>query len=311
MTLHHNCIGVDISADTLDLFCPRYARHWQIANTPAAIAVLIAQHSDVFFVFEATSGCDRELRRQLDAGRIAFARVNPRRAREFARAAGFLAKTDRVDARMLAEMGCRLALTPTVEPSAARQQLAELVRRRDQLVEEIVREKNRLGQARSPLVRADIQSLVRVLDGRKDKLEAAIRTAIAADAELAQAEARLREIPGVGPAIAATLIAELPELGARDRRAIAALAGLAPLANDSGRHRGKRKVWGGRRKVRRALFIAAMHASRRVPQWASLRRRMLAAGKAKKAVLIAIARHMLVAINAMFRHGTRYRPLAA
>jgi transposase len=311
MTLHPNALGVDICKQHLDVFCPRCQRAQRIANAPAAIATLIAQHQDAFFVFEATSGCDETLRGLLAQAKVPFARINPRRAREFARAAGVLAKTDRVDARVLAELGQRLELAPTLEPSMERQALSELVARREQLVQEIVREKNRLQQARSRTVRCDIESHIRLLERRRDKIQNAILELMRDSGELAPTAAKLRTIPGVGPIVAATLIAELPELGVRDRRAIAALAGLAPLANDSGRYKGKRRIWGGRRKVRRALFIAALQASRRCPHWASLRQRMHAAGKAAKTILIAIARKLLVAINAMLRDNTTFNPLQA
>jgi len=309
MTLHPNALGVDICMQHLDVFCPRSQRAQRLPNTSAAIEDLIARYQDAFFVFEATSGCDDTLRHLLTRAKVPFARVNPRRAREFARAAGFLAKTDRVDARVLAELGRRLELAPTVEPSAERRALSELVARRDQLVEEIVREGNRLRQARSRTVRCDIQSHIRLLQGRRDKIERAILELVRDSSELAEDAARLRAIPGVGLVVAATLLAELPELGSRDRRAIAALAGLAPLANDSGRTKGKRRIWGGRRKVRRVLFIAAMHASRRCPHWAQQRQRMHAAGKATKTILVAIARKLLVASNAMLRDGTTFNPL--
>lgn len=311
MTLHPNALGVDICKQHLDVFCPRSQCARRIANAPAAIADLIAQYKDAFFVFEATSGCDETLRQQLTRAKLPFARVNPRRAREFARAAGVLAKTDRVDARVLAELGLRLQLAPTVEPSAERRALSELVARREQLVEEIVRERNRLRQARSHTVRGDIESHVRLLQRRRDKIDRAILELVRDSAELAETAARLRAVPGVGPVIAATLLAELPELGQRDRRAIAALAGLAPLANDSGRYQGKRRIWGGRRKVRRVLFIAAMHASRHCPHWVSLRQHMQAAGKATKTILIAIARKLLVAINAMLRDGKPFNLVKA
>jgi transposase len=311
MTLHPNALGVDISLEFLDVFCPRSRCSQRVANAPAAIGDLIAQYKDAFFVFEATSGCDETLRHLLTRAKVPFARVNPRRAREFAKAAGVLAKTDRVDARVLAELGLRLELAPTLEPSAERRALSELVARRDQLVEEIVRERNRLRQARSRTVRSDIESHIRLLQGRCDKIERAILELVRDSRELAQCAVKLRAIPGVGPIVAATLLAELPELGLRNRRAIAALAGLAPLANDSGRYKGKRRIWGGRRKVRRVLFIAAMHASRHCPHWARLRHRMQAAGKATKTILIAIARKLLVAMNAMLRDGTTFNPLNA
>ena len=311
MTLHPNALGVDISKEHLDVFCPRSQRAQRLPNTLAAIEDLVARYKDAFFVFEATSGCDDTLRHLLTRANVPFARVNPRRAREFAKAAGILAKTDRVDARVLAEFGRRLELTPTVEPSAQRRELSELVARRDQIVQETVRERNRLCQARSRIVRGDIQSHIRLLQARRDKIERAILELVRDSPELARCAAKLRAIPGVGPVVAATLLAELPELGARDRRTIAALAGLAPLANDSGRYNGKRRIWGGRRKVRRVLFIAAMHASRRCPHWARLRQRMHTAGKATKTILIAIARKILVAINAMLRDDTTFDPYKA
>lgn len=308
MTLRQNILGVDISLDALDVHDARRGSDRRIPNTPDAIRTLIAENSDAFFVFEATSGCDHDLRSQLTAARVPFARVNPRQAREFARASGILAKTDRVDARALAEMGRCLPLQETVGPDAARQRLGELVARRDQIVGDIAREHNRLSAARDPIVKADVASHIRVLEGRRDKFDAAIARHIADHSDLAAAERQLRTVPGVGPIVAATLIAELPELGHRDRRAIAALAGLAPLANDSGRRHGARRIWGGRRKVRRALFIAGLHAKRWCPHYRDVAARMAAQGKAKKTIVIAIARRLLVALNAMLRDGTAFAP---
>lgn len=314
MTLHQNAYGVDLSYDNLDVYSSRSKRFRRIANTPEAIrqfvAELEAETTQPFVVFEATSGCDYDLRRQLTEAGMTFHRANPRQAREFARGCGLLAKTDKVDARMLAEMGRRLDLRATREPSQDRQDLSALLTRRDQLVEEILREKNRLAVARHRLVRADIASHIRLLEGRKEKFDAAIEAHVRRSPELAHDAQKLQQVPGVGPLVSATLLAELPELGQRDRRAIAALAGLAPLASDSGRHRGKRCIWGGRRKARRVLFIAAIHASRRCPHWAQVRARMLAAGKAKKTVLIAIARKLLVALNAMLRDSSTFNPSA-
>ena len=314
MTLHQNAFGVDLSYDWLDVQSRRRNTYRRIPNTPEAIAAfvteLLAEPITPFVVFEATSGCDHELRQQLNAAGILFHRINPRQAREFARGTGKYAKTDKVDARVLAEIAYRLDLAPTVEPSQVRKDLSELVTRRDQLVEEIVREKNRLTQAKHAGVRKDIASHIRLLEDRKDKFEAAITEHVRASSELRDDAERLQQVPGIGAVVSATLLAELPELGHRDRRAIASLAGLAPLASDSGRHRGARRIWGGRRKARRALFIAALHASRRCRHWAALRARMLAGGKPKKVVLITIARHILVALNAMLRDRTDFRPPA-
>ena len=312
MTLHQNPYGVDLCHERLDIASRQQNRVWATANTPEAIAAFVAalqaEPIPPFVVFEATSGCDYELRRQLTAAGIAFHRVNPRQARDFARGTAKLAKTDKVDAKVLAEMAGRLDLVPTIEPSQVRKDLSELVARRDQLVEEIVREKNRLSQAQNPHVRRDIASHIRLLESRREKFEATISEHVRTSSELAEDAERLQQVPGIGPLVSATLLAELPELGHRDRRAIASLAGLAPLACDSGRYRGKRRIWGGRRKARRALFIAAMHASRRCRHWAAMRARMLAAGKPKKVVLVTIARHILVALNAMLRDRTDFKP---
>jgi len=302
MTLHPNALGVDIAKAHLDIYCPRSARHWRIENTPAAIAGLLADTADTFMVFEATSGCDHYLTEALSRSGQDYKRVNPRQAREFARAMGVLAKTDKVDARMLAEMGLRLDLDPTPPRPAIVGELHEWVRRRDQLVEEIGREKNRLSQVRNRAVRVEISSHIKLLERRKLKCEVAIKTTIARDERLTEADRRLQGVPGIGPVVAATLLAELPELGTLDRRQIASLAGLAPLARDSGIWRGKRSVWGGRRKVRRALYIAAFAASRSCA-WARAQREALRAnGKAHKTALTAIARKLLVRLNAMFRH---------
>ena len=280
MTLHQKYIGVDICKQFLDVYCSQSMRHWRIANTDREIAELVHSNQQALFIFEATSGCDGVLRTRLDQNRTPFARVNPRRAREFARAAGVFAKTDRIDARVLAEMGRCLELTPTREPSKERQCLSELVQRRDQIVEEIVRERNRLHQASLTTVRQDIQSHIRLLQRRQHKLDQAIADLIGESAELAELNVLLQSIPGVGPVIAATLLAELPELGHRDRRAIACLAGVAPRANDSGRSQGKRRIWGGRSKARRVLFIAALQASRFCSHWRHVRRQI---GNARKA----------------------------
>lgn len=311
MTLHPNVLGVDIAKAHLDVFDRRGGTHLRIANTRPAIANLLAgTPADTLVVFEATSGCDGLLRNMLGPGGHRFARVNPRHAREFARAIGVLAKTDKVDAKVLAEMGHRLDLMPSEELAPVRQELAALVQRREQLVEETVREKNRLGQTTHPAVRRDIASHIRLLEGRTTRMTDAIEALIAQDEGLNRDRKRLESMPGVGPVVAATLLAELPELGRRDRRAIAALAGVAPLANDSGRRQAPRRIWGGRRKVRRMLFIAALSAARWCPRFRAMRQRLAAAGKAKKVIHIAIARKLLITLNAMLRDGLAYQPNA-
>jgi transposase len=307
MTVHQDYLGVDISKDHLDVYSLARRKAWRIDNRAAAIAKLARKlPGDGFVVFEATSVYDRALRKALSQTGCPFARINPRRAREFARATGRLAKTDRVDAAMLAHLGATLKPKPTQETSAERQRLAQLLQRRNQLVEMRKQEMTRLKQADAPDLRRDIASLIPLLGRRIAKFEDAIKTLIRASAELAQLDKRLRSAPGVGPVTAATLIAEMPELGQRDRRAIAALAGLAPLANDSGKRKGHRKIWGGRSRVRRILYLAALSARRSV-HFTPFHQRLRDQGKQPKTALIAVARKLLVTLNAMVRDDKNFQ----
>jgi transposase len=242
----------------------------------------------------------------LEAAGSAYARVNPRQAREFARATGRLAKTDRVDARVLAEMGKALNLAPTPPVDPARRRLAELAARRDDLVRAITAETNRLQQAADAFVKRDIKGHLAGLRRRKVLLEAEIAGHTQRHDALATLDRRIRTAPGFGPTLAAAILAFLPELGTRDRRAFAALGGLAPQACDSGHRRGKRQVWGGRAEVRRALYLAAFVASRHDPQLKAFRQRLIDAGKPLKLVLIALARKLLTILNAMIRDQRDY-----
>jgi transposase len=244
----------------------------------------------------------------LEAAGVAYARVNPRQAREFARATGRLAKTDAVDARVLAEMGRSLGLRLTAPLDPPRRRLAELVARREDIVRAAAAEANRLPQVREAFVKRDIRDHLASLKRRRLVLEKEIAAQTRASEALARLDARLRTASGVGPVIAATLIACLPELGDLDRRAIASLSGLAPHAHDSGHRKGKRKVWGGRAEVRRALYLAAFVASRRDPELKAFRKRLIAAGKPLKVALIAVARKLLTILNAMIREGHDYEP---
>ena len=257
-------LGCDLARGWIDLhrLPDNIAR--RIANTPEDIARAVADlPGDALVVFEATSGCDGPLIAALSSRGIAFARVNPRQAREFARAIGVLAKTDRVDARVLAQMGARLELKPTAPRSSARTRLADFLRRRKQLVEMRKAEKTRRHDAGGAGIRAEINRMIAILDRRIDKLDRAIAVLIDSDPVLARQARLLRAVPGVGPTVLAVLLGELPELGHIDRRRIASLAGLAPHARESGTWRGSRRIWGGRRRVREALYIAALSASRR------------------------------------------------
>jgi len=302
-------LAIDISKDHLDLDARPASWRRRLANDPAGIARIVARarQMQAFVIFEATSVYDRPLMAALEAAGVPFHRANPRKAREFARAAGFLAKTDRVDATMLAEYAACLAPAAHVPVAASRQALRALVDRRAQLVEMRKQEQTRLKQSDDAEIRAEMAAAVTEIGGRIAAYDARIKALLKADAELDQAARLLATSPGIATLTAATLLAHMPELGATSARTIAALAGLAPLARDSGRWRGQRRIWGGRRPVRRLLFLAARHAAR-APRFLAFAARLQAAGKARKAILIAVARKLLVALNAMLKTAQPFAP---
>lgn len=302
-------IGVDVAKGWLDIHHPRNGAR-RIDNAPAALRSFTAAcaKEGAWVVFEASGGYDHLLRAALETATVRFSRVNPRQARDFARAMGVIGKTDQVDARMLSELGARLRPAPTEPLAAARRALQAQATRRRQLVDLRKQEATRLQQTADAESRADIRSLVAVLDRRIAKADQRMASIIAADPELAGIDRRLKTVPGVGPVVAATLMAELPELGRLDRRRIAALAGLAPIARDSGKRNGRRTIGGGRPIVRTMLYIAALHASRRCPVFMAFRSRLATAGKPTKAAITATARKLLSVLNAMLATHADYRP---
>ena len=305
----HLVAGCDLCRDWIDIHLLPENTFERIANTPQAIdGWLDGRPEQTLVVFEATSGCDGVLMARLAKRRWAFSRVNPRQAREFARALGCLAKTDRVDAHVLAQMGARMPLQITTVRDRARVKLAHFVRRRRQLVEMRKAEKVRRAHAGHRDLERDIDSLIAVMDRRIAKLDDAIAALITGSTALAGPARLLAGVPGIGPVVLATILADLPELGTLDRRRIASLAGLAPHARESGTFKGRRHIWGGRRRVREALYIAALTGCRFIPQLKALRERMRQNGKPPKTILIAAARQLLVIINAMIKNNQPIRP---
>lgn len=307
MTLPQDVLGVDVAKDWIDVFRLSTGRAERIPTSKQALARFARGAKGCLVAFEASGGYERPLTEALAHAGVAFARVNPRQAREFARATGKLAKTDRVDARVLAEMGRALEPRPTAPTDPDRVRLADLVARREDLTAAIRAEKNRAGQARDAWLSKEIGQLIKALREHLAAVEARIESLVAASETLAAESRRLRSVPGVGPALSAGLLARLPELGRIDRREIASLAGLAPHACDSGLHRGKRRIWGGRAEVRRTLYLAAFIASRYDPKMKAFRKRLQDAGKPVKLALTACARKLLTILNAMFRDGCDYR----
>lgn len=301
MTLDQNYIGIDIGKTRLDLFDERSGRGTQLANRPAELAHWAAGlEAESLVVLEATGHYDRSLRDALDRAGIGYIRVNPLRARDFARSLGQLAKTDQLDARMLSRMGRSLQLTPQPAMPESRRHLAELGRRRDQLVAIRAREANH-AEAASDLMRRDIDDHIGWLDQQIAAIDRRIEQFVARTAELAEANRLLRSAPGVGPVTATSLLALLPELGQRTDKAIAALGGLAPLNRDSGSLRGTRHIGPGRGRVRRALYMAALNAIRCCARFKAAYLALRQRGKPTKLAIIAIARKLLVVLNAMLR----------
>jgi len=301
------CVGIDVSKKHLDIFDEGLGVPERIANATQAITQLVARwRCDVLVVFEATGVYDLELREALSRAGIRFARINPARARDFARASGQLAKTDPIDARMLAAFA--RAMQPATEQAVnpARNALARLAKRRDQLVLMRAQEKNRRSEADDRAMADRIGRLIEVLDGEIEEIEADISALIKAEAEISDDAQLMRSLPGVGPVACMQLIAQMPELGKVGPKQVAALAGLAPFNVDSGAYRGKRKIAGGRKRVRDALYMAALNAVRRADPFRAFYSRLRQAGKPAKLALIAVARKLLTVLNAMMRDRKPY-----
>lgn len=307
MTIHHRFIGCDIAKHMLDVFDPASGRLTRLANEQAALAAFAAGLDPAadLVVLEATGHHDRLLRHCLAAAGVAYARVNPMLVRRFAQARGRLAKTDRIDARILSEMGTLFRLRADPAPCPQRERLAALARRRDQLVEARAREKRHLAEAFEPVVIADIQAAIAALDARIDTLQAEIASHLS-QADLAAQLERLTSAPGVGPVTALTLIAHMPELGTRSPKRIASLAGLAPFNNDSGQKRGRRAIRGGRPRLRKALYMAALGAIRANERFRAFYKDIASRAGSKKAAIIAVARKLLTNLNAMTRDKTNF-----
>jgi len=303
-------VGIDVSKQHLDCAVGREGKTARVRNTHAGITHLVARLAKVRdidrIIVESTGGYERALTEALAAAKLPVILVNPWRVRRFGEGLGMLAKTDSIDARVLAVFGERAEPPSRPLPSSRDRQMADLVRRRRHLVAMIVAEKNRLEHA-SSVVRRDIQTLVDVLERRVAKLDLRIDQAIAENADRAEISERLQSVPCVGPGIARALVVELPELGTLGRWQIAALVGIAPVANDSGKKTGYRRIRAGRSGPRPGLYLAAMNASRFNPVLETMYRRLVDAGKPPKVAVIAIARKLLTILNAMIRDRTDWQ----
>src|SRR5688572_2233767 len=307
-------IGIDVSKEKLDIAVYETDAHWTSEHEFTEFPELIKQlHSltPTRIIIEASGGLEHLLVSYLATAGLPVIVINPRQVRDFARATGQLAKTDRLDALVLARLGATLQPAVRQLKSAETQELEALVNRRAQLVEMLTAERLRLQQAeqqqRSAIV-ADLKAHIRWLKKRLDQCEEDLSQRLRSSPLWRETDRRLQSVPGVGPITSLVLIAELPELGHLPDKQLVALCGLAPHARDSGKWHGKRTTRGGRARVRAALYMAALVATKHNLVIKTFYRRLLSAGKEKKVALTACMRKLLVILSAMFRHQISWQP---
>jgi transposase len=307
------CVGVDVSRDWLDVALSDDVVTRRVANTAAGIQSLVSELRPLEperIVVEATGGLEEALVRALSEQRLCVAVMNPRQVRDFARATGRLAKTDKIDAQTLALYAQVLKPEPRQMKDDSESELTALVRRRQQLTRELTMEKNRKRRATSASVLASLERMIAILKQELAEIEAEIERQIEASPVWSERSRLYRSVPGVGPRLAATLLAEMPELGRIGRRQVALLAGVAPVNRDSGLFRGRREIWGGRRQVRGPLYMSALVAAVRNPVLRAFYQRLVRAGKPKKLALVACMRKLLTILNAIAAHSQPWTPLS-
>ena len=302
--------GIDVSKETLDVAVDGEADGQQYANDAvgiAALAVWLAEKEVTLVVVEASGGWEPDLVTALAVAGLPAAVVNPTRVRNFAKALGQYAKTDKIDACVLARFAA--VVQPPVRPlkSGEQARLAAVISRRQQLVDMLTQEKNRRVTTREEM-RDQLERHIRWLETELADLNNQLEKLVAHCAEWQAKKEVMMSVKGVGPVTATTLLADLPELGTLNRQQIAALVGLAPLNKDSGRKRGKRHIFGGRKAVRSKLYMAALSASKHNPTIRSIYERLLAKGKLEKVALTACMRKLLVILNAMIRDMEPWQP---
>jgi len=310
MTEEEVCVGVDIAKDVLDIAVSNLSEVRQFNNDSKGITGAvryIAGFKPTRIILESTGTYGMPLAASFQSKCLPVIIVNPRQVRDFARATGVLAKTDRIDARILALFGLQIKPEMRPLPNKQAREMKSLLTRRRQLIEMLTSEHNRLLQADEgvrPGIEIHINWLEEAISTINDTLDSQIRSSPA----WLEKDHLLKSVPGIGNVVATTLLIELPELGQLNRRKIAALVGVAPLNRDSGTMRGKRMVWGGRAKIRAALYMAALVATKYNPIIATFYRRLLDVGKVKKVALVACMRKLLIIINAMIRTMTLWNP---
>ncbi len=296
-------VGIDVAKHQLDVALHPHGEAWGVCNDDTGIDTLVKHLQAVeptLIVLEATGGLETAAASALTAAGLPCAVITPRQARDFAKATGQLAKTDRLDAGILAHFAHSVRPTPRPMPDPETKALREVMSRRRQLIEMVTAEKNRL-HSTPPSLRTDVQTHITWLEGRLKRLHTKLEALIQASPAWRVNDDLLQSAKGVGPVLSTTLLADLPELGTLNRKQIAALVGVAPFNRDSGTMRGKRTVWGGRAHVRAALYMGTLAATRHNPVIKAFYTRLLAAGKVKKVALTACMRKLLTILNAILK----------
>ena len=302
-------IGVDVSKPFLDIFISPLNQFLQFKNNPSGIRKLIQQINSLtpsLIVMESTGGYEKLSANALAAKKFSVAIVNPRQIRDFAKATGTLAKTDRIDARIIALFAEKIQLNKTLVFNEVEQTLAEKNARRRQLVDMITMEKNRLDKA-SKDIKKSLRHIINVLEKELKKVNDDLEKTIQSNQDTAHKTQLLKTIKGVGSVVANSLLAELPELGKLNEKQISALVGLAPFNRDSGSLRGKRSIWGGRASVRCALYMATLVATRHNLIIKAFYEKLCRAGKMKKVALIACMHKLVIIMNSMIKHDLPWR----
>jgi transposase len=303
-------VGIDVSKRWLEVYAQGEGKVRKISNDREGIKRLVQWMEDIQaerIVFEATGGYERQAVKMLSERRLAVAVVNPTRVRRFAEAMGVLAKTDKIDAQMIARYGSVVKPKPNGRQTAIEEHMAGLVERRRQLLVMVTAEKNRLSTCIES-IRPGIEMHIMWMEENIEQLEKEIQACIEQQPEWRERARIIQSVPGVGEVTTATLVAELPELGQINRQKIAALVGVAPFNQDSGPRRKKRKIYGGRSGIRRTLYMAALSASIHNPVIRDFYQSLIARGKEKKVALTACMRKLLVIINAMVREKQVWEP---
>ena len=304
-SIPYRWVGVDVSKTTLDVYDLSNQSHAQYENSEVGIATLYEHlHTveNVAVVCEATGGYESLMSRRLHQQGVRISVVNPRSVRDLAKGLNQLAKTDRIDAKMIATYGSIVIPKPFVLASATAEELKGWLTRRRQLIEMLSAEKNRRQQLSDGPIRDAVIEHIDELESRVKKIDKRIKDLSESDTDNAQLKTILLSVKGIGPVISSSLLVLLPELGQLNRKQITALVGLAPFNRDSGQYRGKRRIWGGRTSVRNLLYMAALSGRRYNPPIRAYFEHLLAKGKAKKVALIACARKLLVCLNAMVKN---------